>query len=338
MALRTGLASQAGIAPESTFNTYVAPTTFLPVDKVAAKKVKNTVTPGGVTAGYLGQLASWRRTTTRAATASIEMSALNRKMGLLLQSLMGTTVTPVQQGGTAAYLQTHTLADTFGKSLTLQSGIPDLTGTVRPYTLTGCKVTSAEFDFVIDKEITAKFSIDAADMTEAQGLAAASFVTSRPFVGVDVGAGGSGSAGGVKIGASYGTEAAVSGVKKVTIKIDRGLDTDRFYFGSATKAEQVVADYAKITGTINADLLDKTVLADRFSADTMFYLVVEAVGALIAGAYYDTLRITLPGCFLDGDTPTADGNGISNGDYPFTWLYDGTNMPKIEYISADTTL
>jgi hypothetical protein len=45
-------------------------------------------------------------------------------MGLLLQALMGTTVTPVQQVATAAYLQTHTLADTAGKSLTIQKGVP----------------------------------------------------------------------------------------------------------------------------------------------------------------------------------------------------------------------
>ena len=38
-------------------------------------------------------------------------------MGILLQHIMGGTVTPVQQAATIAYLQTHPLADNVGKSL-----------------------------------------------------------------------------------------------------------------------------------------------------------------------------------------------------------------------------
>ena len=330
MAIRSGLAAQLGQAAESTFGTNVASTSFLQPSKISLKKVKNTVTAPGITSGMLGQLGAWRRVTTTAGEGDIELAVINRKMGLLLQALMGTTVTPVQQAATIAYLQTHTLADSYGKSLSLQAGVPEMSGTVRPYTLNGTKVTDAEFTFEVDKPVMAKFGLDAQAMTEVPTLAAASYVASRPFVGTDAS---------FKVGATFGAEAAVTGVKKVTVKIDRGLKDDRYYLGaSGLKAEQVVADYTKITGSITADFLDKTVFADRFAADTGFYMIIEAVGAVIASTYYDTFRIVLPGCFLDGDTPTVDGADVVSGDFPWVWLYDGTNMPRIDYISADSTL
>lgn len=330
MAIRSGLAAQCGVAAESTFATNVASTSFYPFAKIALQKVKNTVTAAGITAGALGQLGAWRRVTTTAGKGSLEGPVVNRKMGLFLQALMGTTATPVQQAATAAYLQTHTLADTFGKSLSLQAGVPERSGTVRPYTLNGSKINDAEFTFEVDKAVTVKFGIDAQAMSEVPSLAVASYVTSRPFVGTDAS---------FKVGATFGSEAAVSGVKKVAVKIDRGLKDDGFYLGaSGLKAEQVIADYTKITGSIGADFLDKTVFADRFAADTGFYLVIEAVGALIASTYYDRITIKLPGCFLDGDTPTVDGVDVVSGDFPFTWMYDGTNLPVIEYMSTDVTL
>jgi hypothetical protein len=50
-----------------------------------------------------------------------------------------------------AYLQTHPLTDSTGKFFTLQEGVPDLTGTVRPQTFKGGKITSAEFSCKVDE-------------------------------------------------------------------------------------------------------------------------------------------------------------------------------------------
>jgi hypothetical protein len=330
MAVASGIGSQVGVAVESTYGTYVAPTKFIQARKVSVKKVKNTVTTGGLGAGRLIQLGTRRVVTTKAGGGTLECEFVNKGMGLLVQALMGTTVTPVQQASTTAYLQTHTLADPTGKFLTVQAGVPDTTGTVRPYSFLGTKVTGATFTFEVDKEVSSSFELDSRDVTEAQTIVAASYVAStRPFVGTDTS---------VKVG-TFGSEAAVTGVTKATVKIDRALNTDRFYFGSlGLKAEPLIGGYAKITGTISADFVDKTIFADRFASDAGFSLVVEAVGLQISGIYYDTLRITLPMCFLDGDTPVVEGPDIVNGDFPFVCLFDGTNLPKIEVISTDTTL
>ena len=333
MAVGSGIAQQLGVSPEVTYGTYVAPAKFLQVDKVSIKKVKNIAQGNGLGAGRLMALGSRRVPTTKAAAGSISLEVVNKTMGPLLQALMGTTVTPVVQGATAAYLQTHTLADNVGKMLTIQHGVPDTTGTVRPYTYLGCKITGAEFTFDLSAgEVMATFDLDAKDVVESQGLVAASYATgTRPFVSTDVT---------VRVG-TFGAEVAVTGIKKITVKIERPQDTGRFYFGATvlgTKAEPLQNDYVKVSGSITSDFVDKTIWADRFAADTATSVVVEAIGNLIASTFFETFRIRLPQVFLDGDTPTVDGPDVVKTDFPFTCLFDGTNYPAIEYMSTDTTV
>ena len=245
---------------------------------------------------------------------------------------MGGTVTPVQQGATAAYLQTHPLADNVGKSLSVQVGVPDTTGTVRPYSYLGVKVTGAEFSCGVDEFLTVTLDLDARDVSEASGLATASYtagLTSFHFGQMAV-----------KAHSTYGSEAAVSGVKKVTLKIERPQSTARFYAGaSGLKAEPIVNDFAKVTGSIEADFLDKATWADRFVADTKTALIFEWVGPVIASTYYQTFRLKVPAAFFDSDTPTPSGNDVVSGTFNFSGQFDETNAPAIiEYISTDTTV
>ena len=331
MGVGSGIGGQFGFAPEVTYGTAVTPTKFLPTTKAEFKFAKGIAQGTGIVPGQLLDSASQRVQTLKAGTGSVDLELQSQGFGLLLQLLMGTSVTPVQQGATTAYLQSHVLADPVGKFLTMQVGVPDTAGVVHPYTATGCKVTEADFSFDIKSTTpcTSSWTIDAMNVVETTPLAAASSVQTRPFVGTDVT---------IKVG-TYGSEASVSGVTKVDVKIPRPMKTDRDYFGAGGfKAEPITNARPKISGTINADFVDKTIWADRFASDGMFSLVVEAKGALIAGTYYQTFRITLPGCFLDGDTPTLSSMDVVNGSFPFSVDYDGANWPKIEYISTDVAL
>jgi len=332
MGVGSGLGGQLGLKAETVYGTPVTVTTFLPLSKEAVTKGKNVAQATGLAAGRLQDLASGRVVTTHDAKGTITCDLASNGFGQLLQALMGTSVTPVIQGATAAYLQTHILADPVGKSLTVQVGVPTTDGTVRPFTYQGVKVTGGDFSFDINATtpVQSVWTVDAQDVTETPALAAASYVAAvRPFVGTDVT---------IKVGV-FGAEASVNGVTKVDVKIPRPLNIKRFYFGAlGVKAEPLLNDQTKIAGTITADFVDKTIWADRFASDAGFSLVVEAKGALIAGTYFQTFRITLPGCFLDGDTPVLDGPDVVNGAFPFTCLYDGTNLPTIVYISTDVTL
>jgi hypothetical protein len=332
MGVGSGIGGQFGWAPEVTYGTPVAPTKFLPVTK-ASPKLKLTYAQGtGLNAGQLVESASQRLVTIQQGEISLDMEVQSNGFGYLLQTLMGTSVTPVQQGASAAYLQTHLLADPFGKFLSCQVGIPDTAGVVHPYTATGCKVTEADFSFDINSTtpVMSTWTIDAQNVVETQALAAFSPPANlRPFVGTDVT---------IKVG-TYGSEASVDGVTKVDVKIPRPMKTTRFYFGNqGLKKEPVTNARAQISGTIQADYVDKTIWADRFASHSSFSLVVEAKGALIASTFYQTFRITLPGCFIEGDTPDLASADVINGAFPFVYRYDGTNQPKIEYISTDISL
>lgn len=329
MGIGSGLGSSIGVVAESTYGTYVAPTRWYEFSGETLEKKKNAIQGGGLAAGRMQQLGSRRVINTLGGGGNVMMEVTTTKMGLLLQHLMGTTVTPVQQAATAAYKQTHTLADNFGKSLTIQKGVPDVGGTARPYSFLGCKVASAEFTCSLDDFLKVNLEIDAQDVTEGQTLAAPSYVSNSPFSFLQMS---------VKLG-TYGAETAVTGIRGVNVKIERPMNVDRQYAGAAgLKAEPIMNDFVKITGSIDADYVTKADLADRFASDSSTSLVVEWVGANIESTYYYTFRINVPMIFVDGTTPQVEGPDVVSTSYAFVSQYDGTNLPSIVYTSTDTTV
>ncbi|WP_330348172.1 phage tail tube protein [Streptomyces sp. NBC_00582] len=328
MAIGSGLGAQLGIAAESTYGTFVAPTKFSEFTKESLALKKTTAQSAGIAAGRLLPLSSRRVVTRQEAAGSVDMEVANKGMGLWLQGLMGTSVTPVQQGVTTAYLQTHTLASVAGKSLTIQLGVPLTTGTVTDKSFVGCRITSGEFSCGVGEMLTASFEIDAKNCDESQTLAAASYSNMSPFHFAQLTA---------KAG-TYSSEVALDGVRKVSCKIERPQDVERFYAGQAgLKKEPIENDQVKITGNIETDYV-ATTLDDLHTSDAATSLVLEWVGPLIASTFYETFRITLPAVKLDEGPPVVDGFGVVKPTFNYTGLYDGTNQPKIEYISTDTTV
>lgn len=328
MAIGSGLGAQLGISAETTYGTFVAPTKFIEFTKEGLQLKKTTAQSAGIAAGRLLALASRRVVTRREVAGSVDIEVTNKGMGVLLQALMGTSVTPVQQGAGPAYLQTHTLADTAGKSLTIQKGVPLTTGTVTDKTYLGCKVTSAEFACETGGMLTGSFEFDGKDCDEGQTLAAASYAAMAPFHFGQMA---------VKSG-TFGTETALDGIRKVSCKIERPQEVERFYAGQAgLKKEPISSDQVKITGSLESDYV-ATTLDDLHTSDAGTSLVWEFVGPNIATTFFETFRVTLPVVKLDEGPPVVDGFGVVKPTFNFTALYDGTNQPKIEYISTDATL
>lgn len=330
MSIRSGLAAQIGIAPETTYGDYVAPTEF-PEATSTLKDTSQWATGGGVAAGRLQRRGSRRIRTAVGAEGALTMEVANTGMGVLFQALMGGTVEPVQQEATAAYLQEHVLDDPFGKSLSVQVGVPDLTGVVRPHTYVGCKVLSADFSCAIGEQLTATFNLDSRELIEDEPLAAASYPADLGSFGwLDST---------INIGATLGAATAVEGVRGVSVSFARPSRTDRNYAGNqGRKSEPIINDWQNVTGSFDVDYMDKTVFEDRFHSGEGFALEWIFEGPVIAGTHRETFAIEVPGCYLTGDTPTVGGPDIVTGSFPFEWLYDGTNKPRIRYISTDVTL
>lgn len=333
MAIRSGLGGQVGLSKETTYGTYVAPTKFVEVATESMQKVVNRIDGGGMAAGRLARLASRRIETNTSGSGSLTMQVPNQGFGVLLENLMGTTVTPVQQGTTTAYLQTHTLADNWGKSFTLQKGVVDIdSGTSQAFNFLGCKITAAEFACGVDEDLQATLEIDARQVEDTSALAAASYPTGLAGFAFHQGT--------IKIGSTVGTATNVAGVRRVSTRIERPMKTDRFVYNQGgLKDQPILNEYTNISGTFDIDFMNKADFIDRFVDNTQFAVVWEFVGSLIASTYYYTFRVELPACFMDGALPQLDGPDVHQVSVPFVVRSDGTNpVASILYTSTDVTI
>lgn len=331
MAIGSGLGGSLGMAMETTYGTYTAPTRWHPLDAFPFKKTPNYAQAGGLAAGKMLKRKTRRVLTHHAAEGQFTSEVYHKGMGRLVNLLMGGTVSPVQQGVTAAYLQTHTLQDNAGKFCTWQAGVPDTGGTVRPHTFLGSKVKSMEFSCDVGGHLMVATEWDCRELSEAQALVAPSYTVGlKPFHFAQ---------GTVKLGA-VGAEASVSGVKKWSLKIERGLDTERFYFGNAgKKSEPILNDWTKITGSVEVDYETKVDFADRFHGSTGTSMVMDFNGDVIESPHGERVSFKTPAIFFTSDTPTVDGPGIVNTSFNFEVDDDETNNPcTIEIMSTDTTL
>lgn len=332
MGVGSGVGSSLGVAEETTRGTYVAPTNFYKINSSGLKKDKNIVQGAGLAAGQLVPSAAQRAFTHEGASGPINVDVATTKFGKLLRHIFGSTTAPVQQMASTAYLQTHTLLDTLGKYLTAQEGVALRSGSISPQTFKGMKVMSAEFSCKMGELLTVTLEFDGQKYSEVETLATPSYTVQIPFHFRDLD---------VKVGVTSGTEAHVSGVKGVSVKIERGLDTEGIYAGSlGLKDEQVTNDWVKVTGSIDSDFLDKTTFSDRFHAETGCYLIFEWVKPVaIASTYFPTIRFKMGQAFFDGDTVGLDGPDVNKQTYPFTVLDDGAiNVCTAEYMSTDVTI
>jgi hypothetical protein len=331
MAIGSGISAQVGWAAESTYGTVAAPTRFLPGDTFNVDKKFTTVDIDGIAAGRA--LSLDRVTTNESGTAVYTGAVLRSGFGLLLQHLMGGNATPVQQGGSTAYLQTHSLTDNRGKMLTMQVGLPDVGGTVRPYTALGCKITDAEFSCGVGELLKTTVNFDARQIVETQSLAAASYSAATnaqlPFHHGQMA---------VRLG-TYGSEASVGAVRSATFKIGRPQDMEQFYAGNAgLKSEPTWNGLVDISGTLETDYMTKADFVDRFVNQTSTSLVLEFVGPIIASTYAETFRLASPKTYFDAQIPPIGGPDLVKASVPFKGYLDTTNAAFAQYMSRDTSV
>lgn len=327
----SGLRSQIGFSAESTYGTFVTPAAFVRARSYEVGFTPTRVQGDGIATGTLGPLGGQFVQTVRSASGTIELDVQTARMGLLLQTLMGTAVTPAQIGTSAAYTQTHTLADTRGRSLTVQVGAPYRAGsTVIAQTMVGAKIPSASFSCAVDGLLTGSFTLDGRDFTTTQTLATASYASGAvPFHGGQMA---------VRMG-TFNSETAVSGVRSVTVNIERPHDASAYTAGqSGLKLEPVLNGLANITVSIEANWLDKATFQDLAHATTPTSFAWEFVGGTIGGGNSHTFRVTLPSIHFEPVTQGVGGVGELTQTWNATWRFDGTNLPVITVISADTSL
>lgn len=329
MSVRSGLGAQIGVATETTYGTYVAPTRFYPFENESIALTKNYVKSSGLRAGRLAQSQNLHRATTRTAAGDFSMEWFDQGMGILLNQLHGETITPVkiEEKSKLLYKSIHKIGttDPFGKSMTVQVGRPGVDGTVRPFSYLGCKVT--EFKLAIDAGGLAMVtvSVDGMDEKTSESLASATYnATTLPYTFQQMVC---------NIG---GAEAAF--VRSVNIAVTIGQATDRFNMGNSGVKDTPIVN-ALLGVTANATL-EFSGLTDheRFTKEEVKELVLVGTGREPEAGKGDNFlsKLTMAAAKQVSSSPTVNGPDIITQDVTFECLDNGTN-PPLEVETLDTT-
>ena len=330
MAVGSGIGSQLSVGEETTFGTAATLNRHVPVKSFKVALEAEDMEIAGLAAGRAAAFDNIR--TTRAGVAEVEMPAWNRGLGVYLRQIFGGTVAPVQQAATTAYLQSLVLTDPRGRMLSIQGGLPDTGGTARPYTALGAKCTGLEISCAKGEIATLKWEFASRDISEATGLATASYTSPISVFNW--------SQLGVKLG-TFGSEATVQGVRGFSLKLSRPLDLDgSFYAGNAgLRSEPNWNAHMEVSGTIDIDYVTKADFVDRYLANTSTAMVIEFVGPIIASTFAETLRFRVPKAFFGGEIPAVPDNGVLKASVPFMGRLDLTNgLVTCDYMSLDTTI
>lgn len=335
MAIGSGLASSFSVSAETaSYGTRVAPARSFRAKSASINRTQERVQGAGIQAGAFGATLAHFVETVQGADATVALDVPMAKFGIMLQALMGTVVTPVAvTGSTGAYIQTHTLADNVGQSLTGQVGAPYRSGTIGVQEGTGLVVTGVEFSCAVKEILSANVKMNGKKFDSTQTLATPSYSTAELFHGGQMA---------LKLG-MFSSEAAVTDmVRSVSMSFERPQDTDDYTAGnSGLKSVPVLNDLTKISGSVLTDwtTASKVAFSDRVQANTSCSLVWEFVGSVaITATTYPTIRFTLPSVVWSGDMQGADGVDALKSTWNFEWKYDGTNLPKIEYQSVDVAI
>lgn len=343
MATGSGLDAQFGFASESVVGTAVTPSKFVEFISEDIKESPTWLEPTALRVGRKYKRAGRVVKSRTTIEGSLTFEVSSRGIGLLVARMLGSAATPVQIAATSAYKQIHTPGDFKGKSLTVQVGRPEPgTGTVVPFTYRGMKIKSWEFS-VSDGEVAQlKLDFDGMAGTNATALASASFVSAEVFnfSQTTLKLGGTPATSSGELAVTGGTAVATV-IKKIAIKGETPMATERFGLGSAgIKAEPLENGTPSITGTLDAEF-SKVELYDVYQAGTTTALQLTMTGSAIpsGGGANDLFDIILPACKLKEAAPTVDGADVVQMSTGIEAYDNEADAPiQIKIVSADTAL
>lgn len=287
MPLNTGLAAQIGVKAESVWGTAVTVDRFFPIDpdgiKLGGAGIPELLRSKAVIAGRTLPRGDQRASGNITPTPSFGFELYDRSIALLWTHILGSNATT----GAGPYTHTATPGDLVGKSLTIQAGVPDVAGTVQPFTFAGCKIGKAQLACKAGEIATMGIDVVARSVTTATALATASIAsTINPMTFVQ---------GTLSIGGSS------VNVEDFTLDIDNVLDGGFRSLGSQTiTREPTAADHRKIMGKGTLEFSGLTQF-NRHNTNAQAAVVLTfTLGA-------NSVTITMNGLFTGGEPQPSRG-------------------------------
>jgi hypothetical protein len=251
----SGVGSQAGGAKETTWGTAVTPTKFWEYESESLNLDQNYYDGMGLVAGRTFAPSSRGKRTTRSAGGDLAMTFPYKGGGFFLDQMVAGTITPVQQGATAAYLSTFNVGSSVpSKSATLQINKPQTSGGDVPFTYPGAVLVSAGFSMALGGALMATFTWLCKDETTPTTTpAGASLATATYIANNDIWLH-------QDMTLTYGG-AAVAGINSVSWTWSQPYADGRFFLdGSGTISKPIPNGIGTVTGTMSGDWYDNTFL------------------------------------------------------------------------------
>jgi hypothetical protein len=343
MATGSGLDAQLMVGSETTWGTAVTPNHTYEFNDEGLKLDPTFLEPTGLRVGTKYKRASRVSISRKSVSGDLTLEHATLGMGLLWKHALASALTTPTALTTPAYEQVHTPGDFRGKGLTIQVGRPEpSSGTVRPFTYAGCKVSQWEFSVSDNAIPTLKLTFDGRSQDTTTALAAASYLSGSKvfsFANATLKLGGTATTTSGKTSVT-GNTAVATVVTEVSVQGAAPMAADRFGIGNAgLKAEQLENDTPTITGSLNAEF-NKAELYDLFANNTTTALVLTLTGDPIgASGSNDTLELILPAVKLKGASPNVGGPDIVSMSTDFEAYSDEVNPPiQVRLVSADATL
>lgn len=338
----SGLDAQFGFAAETTWGTPVTVTKFLEFNEESLAREPEFLEPTGLRPGVKHKRASRVKISRVGITGEVSCEWATKGMGLLVKHMLGSALTtPTQVATTTAYQQHHTPSGYVGLGLTVQVGRPEPSGTVRPFTFSGCKIPGWTFALSDSEVPTLSFEVDGRDESTATALAAASYPSGASvfdFSQATLYLGGTVSTTTGVTSVTGGT-AVTTIVREFELTGETPMANERYGIGNAgLKAEQLENDTPMITGTLAAEF-NKTELYDLFTNNTTTPMRLLLVGDEIEAGHNFELEFILPAVKLKAAAPAVEGPDVVQMTTDFEAYSDETNPPiQIRIKSDETTL
>lgn len=312
MALKSGLAAQFGIKTETTWGTPVTVDRFYPIVSFAvAEQIARMESAGIIAGARVARSAQWA-----AGNVDIEgdvgMELYQQGTGLLFRHMFG----GVSTSGAGPYTHTFTPGDLTDDYFTAQGGIPDVSGTVQPFTFAGCKVASWELAVAAGELVTLGLTVRGKSLATGTSLASASFGSGSgtPFTFKH---------------ASVAIGGSAANVKGISLKGDNGLDTDRRFIGSEYIAEPLEADLRSYTGELDLEFESLTQMnLFRNGTENALVLTIDA-GSAAKCVITTNVR-------YDGSTPELNGRGLTQLKVPVKCVGASTDAGAITAVLTNS--
>lgn len=339
MATGSGLDGQCGFATETTWGTAVTTTRFPEFNNESMKREVTWLEPAGLRVGTTTKRVSRVRQSRTWASGDVELELVTLGMGMLVKHMLGSTVTTTTLVSGSAYKQVHTPGNYVGLGMTVQVGRPEPSGTVRPFTYSGCKVTGWEFSLEDNAYPKLKLTFDGRQETTGTALATASYLTGAAafdFSQATLKLGGTVTTTAGETSIAAGTQVATI-VKKFSISGKNPMATERFGIGNAgLKAEPLENDFRTFTGSLGAEF-NRTELYDLYANNTTTAMQMDLLGTAITGGNY-LFSIICPAIKLKGAAPSVSGPDIVQMSTDFEVYNDETNpVLQIKIVSTESS-